>query len=849
MKRARRVTAKDVARAGTLPAYIKLLVSDLTNGKLDSKEHAAAYLHSLTEQPKGLDGKVQLEENAVLIAKAGAIRPLVTLVSNGTTLGQAHACGALATIAHDRPHYQQEILEADGVEALVYALRMGDASVQQFAVAALVALTEQPAFQAALLKAKGAVHTMVLLLKGSESDETATRACLTLAHLADHNPWAQDLIARCGAIPLLISLLEDGKSPEAVATLIACLTEAHAANRQEVVKLGGVPLLVALLSDIHVETTAQAAAALAAISSSPKQDVSRPQVTRDEKQARRLRRLIAKAGGLPPLLALAESRHLSAQRSSVHALAMLALNCLDNQQTIAAMGGITPLVMLCEMSVPAEVQAEAVLALAELSRHNRENQTAIAEAGGMHLLVALLRSTASPDVSREVAGALWTMSEKHAENKVLIAGVGGIPLLVDLLGSTTPRTPILATNALSSLALGNPTNQTEISSLLVNMLLNATRPETQEAASNAMWRIVRENPGDELGIAQAGGAGSLVKLLRGAKQPRVKAYALLSLSLAIDETNQAVVAEEGGVQPLVGLLASADAETREQAACALQKLAQNNSDTQVQIVKQGAVQPLIEILDQVSSDRTQEYAAAALSQLGLCRIGKHAIYRGGGVAPLVNILCDRHRQADATQYAASALSRLAQETARKRTGPTSTAAESSSQTSQAEQIAEAGAIEPLVALLSGEKGSEAQEESAGALEALARYASNRIAISEMGGIGPLVTLLGSPNEKAREHAELALVRLSIEGSTRVLIIEKLVGMLKDDQNVAAQEQAAAALANLARESVENRTSILRADGIPWLLELLQSSSRKTKENSASAISQLANKSRENQDAM
>ena len=119
----------------------------------------------------------------------------------------------------------------------------------------------------------------------------------------------------------------------------------------------------------------------------------------------------------------------------------------------------------------------------------------------------------------------------------------------------------------------------------------------------------------------------------------------------------------------------------------------------------------------------------------------------------------------------------------------------------------------------------------------------------MGGIGPLVALLGSTNAKAREHAELALVRLSIESSTRVLIIEQLVGMLKADRGVDAQEQAAAALANLARESVENRTSILKADGIPGLLKLLKSDSRRAKENSASAISQLAYKNRDNQNAM
>ena len=156
------------------------------------------------------------------------------------------------------------------------------------------------------------------------------------------------------------------------------------------------------------------------------------------------------------------------------------------------------------------------------------------------------------------------------------------------------------------------------------------------------------------------------------------------------------------------------------------------------------------------------------------------------------------------------------------------AAAMAAKTKKAEMIASAGAITPLVNLLSGTRGAEAQQESAGALWALADCANNRVAITESGGIGPLVMLLGCENAKAREHAELALVRLSIEGSNRVIIIEQLVGMLADARGTAAQEQAAAALANLARESVENRTSILKANGVPRLLHLLHSTSMKAK---------------------
>jgi hypothetical protein len=62
-------------------------------------------------------------------------------------------------------------------------------------------------------------------------------------------------------------------------------------------------------------------------------------------------------------------------------------------------------------------------------------------------------------------------------------------------------------------------------------------------------------------------------------------------------------------------------------------------------------------------------------------------------------------------------------------------------------------------------------------------------------------------------------------------------------------QAAAALANLARESEDNRKSIVDANGIAPLLELLDSTSSKAKENAVVAITQLCRGSKENQAAI
>jgi len=170
--------------------------------------------------------------------------------------------------------------------------------------------------------------------------------------------------------------------------------------------------------------------------------------------------------------------------------------------------------------------------------------------------------------------------------------------------------------------------------------------------------------------------------------------------------------------------------------------------------------------------------------------------------------------------------------------------------SKAVQIAEAGAIAPLITLLGGERGADAQEDAAGALYALADHGSNRLVITEAGGIAPLVALLGSVNVRARHHAEGTLVRLSIESGNRVLIIKQLVSMLdQGGSSSAVQEQAAAALANLARDSEDNCTSIVQAGGIPPLLAMMSSAANCGMESTLEALTLLAAKSKVNQEAI
>ena len=95
MTASRRVNARDVAQAGSLGNFIDQLIEQVKNANMETKEKCAGLLDNLCQQPKGLDG-IQSEENAVLVARAGAIKHLVALVIIGTPIAQLHACSALA---------------------------------------------------------------------------------------------------------------------------------------------------------------------------------------------------------------------------------------------------------------------------------------------------------------------------------------------------------------------------------------------------------------------------------------------------------------------------------------------------------------------------------------------------------------------------------------------------------------------------------------------------------------------------------------------------------------------------------------------------------------------------------
>ena len=862
-----------IAETG-LPPLVELLKS----GSTLAQTHAAATLAIVSRCS---------EAHPLAIAKLGGIEYLVGILRSGANSAQEQAAATVASISRVAAN-QLPIIQAGAIAPLVQLLKTGSSEAQMHAAEAVGNLARQPEGQELVQKANGIPKLLVLL--GSGAGVEVARALALLAH---ENESIQKEVCMLDGIAQLLALLS-GINTDAQAMASLAIAElasgANGKNRKRaqdaIAKAGGIGPLLQLIESRYPLVVCESVNAIAMVA----------------RGNRANQEIIASMGGIKPLVELSQAsrgEHVGGGTNPdfVQANACLALSCVcrnnePNQSAVADLGALPRLAILCKptqsassstvLLAPASGAAAAAAATTDLVGPLREAKALAFAAASNHY--APDKAFPVAFVAAEAAGALWSLSEGHDANKVSIAGSQAIPTLVGLLGSPNERAQRHGGSALVSLSIGQLENQEQVSQLLVE-LLSTTTDATQKRAAKTLWRVVKDNSQHEVAIAKAGGADNLVLLLRdAARKPstqEAKAYALWALSLCIDETNHAKVSEAGGIPPLVATLVRGDVLQKEQAACALAKLGRYHDDARAAIARAGGVEPLISLLDRCNADASelsQQHAAAALSELALLSSNKRAIERAGGISPLVALLweqpADQPESVESKRHAAAALARLSSEDpvevaaaaakALKEANADVDEAERGDEAaaerirqrhytkehekkkpSLAEQVAEAGAIAPLVKLLSGSKSTEAQAEAAGALWALADHAINRLAITENGGIGPLVALLGCEDPSARKHAEGALVRLSIEISNRSLIIKQLVSMLYDS-GTGAQEQAAAALANLARDSTDNRTSIVDAGGIPPLLALMRSSSNEAKEKTLQAITQLAHNSAPNQ---
>lgn len=348
---------------------------------------------------------------------------------------------------------------------------------------------------------------------------------------------------------------------------------------------------------------------------------------------------------------------------------------------------------------------------------------------------------------------------------------------------------------------------------------------------------------------------------------RANAIAALR-NLAQDNADtQALIAETGGIPPLVAHVASGDDAHKAFAAGVLWHLSAS-AERQVAIAEAGGIEPLV-VLARDGNAVQRENATGALMKLAETKGNQARIAKAGGIAVLLACIADEsNTEAVATSPMSSEpavdkkvvpkasvkyvkasgegspdipalLHHLKHGSRGDKTTALSTLSRWVASDDKAHTILNAGGISVLLNCLRDEREhSDVKTLVARTLRSLATIRAVQTEIGARGGAKPLIALVRRGNDSQQAAAAGALGRIALcpESSTAILEahgVPALVALLrsKDDD---VKLQSVAALRNLAIGR-HQRSVIVEAGGIPLLVSLLDGGTRAQRTQAAKVL--------------
>ncbi|CAL5206091.1 unnamed protein product [Lathyrus oleraceus] len=258
---------------------IRQLVSDLHSSSIEEQKQAAMEIRLIAKNKP---------ENRIKIAKAGAIKPLISLVSSQDLQLQEYGVTAILNLSLCDEN-KELIASAGAIKPLVRALNSGTSTAKENSACALLRLAQVEGNKAAIGRS-GAIPLLVNLLGsgGIRGKKDASTALYTLCTVKENKMRA----VKAGIMKVLVELMADfesnmvDKSAYVVSVLVS-VPEAKTALVEE----GGVPVLVEI-----VEVGSQRQKEIAA--------VILLQICDDSVT---YRTMVAREGAIPPLVALTQS--------------------------------------------------------------------------------------------------------------------------------------------------------------------------------------------------------------------------------------------------------------------------------------------------------------------------------------------------------------------------------------------------------------------------------------------------------------------------------------------------------------------------------------------------------------
>nr|CAB3461559.1 unnamed protein product [Digitaria exilis] len=243
-----------------------------------------------------------------------------------------------------------------------------------------------------------------------------------------------------------------------------------------------------------------------------------------------------------------------------------------------------------------------------VSLQQPEHQQLIIDAGALPLLVNLLRRHKSTINSRVVnsvikraADAITNLAHENSNIKTSVRMEGGIPPLVELLESQDLKVQRAAAGSLRTLAFKNDENKTQIVQCnalpTLILMLRSEDAAIHFEAVGVIGNLVHSSPNIKKEVLNAGALQPVIGLLSSSCTESQREAALLLGQFASadsdckDTHNQAGIAYNGGLLPLLKLLDSKNGSLQHNAAFALYGVA-DNEDYVSDFIKVGGVQKL-----------------------------------------------------------------------------------------------------------------------------------------------------------------------------------------------------------------------------------------------------------------
>ena len=779
----------------------KRLVAQLSAGSAGAQERSARAIWNLAADQA---------ESPVVILNAGALLPLVRMLSSGAGEARRAASGALSTLAKSSQQAQQAI--AAGLVGILGS----DAEASEQVTQLLLELAGESTNRIAIAET-GAVQKLVVQLR-SKRAKSRDLASATLAQLTADESCGSASVAECvaaGGVKALIGLLANSGAKMHAAEVLGHICHHSPDSCETIICAEGVEPLVKMLSDVQTnEAKLVAARVLRSLTAAS-----------EGAQA-----AIAAAGAMLPVIALMrEGEPIEAQVQAAGLVCSILLGHRAFQDEFVATDGLSELVGLLirgcatvsQLSIAHtyhEACTHAARALCELALAEPANQGNIADKGAIKPLITLLLSPDNASshqsdgilAAKEAAArALGALARDHAVNQAAIARAGGISPLVSLLGSGSMLVEKSSIEALAALSTGNVDNEVAIATMLVGLLQDQSS-QAIERAARAISRLATSSTSSQIALGKANAIPPLTSLLAtgvGANGPRAqKELAGAVWSMAQDNSpHQHALVEQDAVPALIAML-SGDASLYREAAGALAALAADSCETQQLIADRGGVLPLVALLSHDGA--AQDVAAAAIAHLATATEGlRKMISDAGSIPALVDLLASQ--SSDARTSATHALQSLVLDSP-------------SNQAAVAEQ---------LVRMFdNGIASGEAHEHATRLICNLCSdlstlstrcFSANCSAMATAGAIPRLIQQVQAGTEISQALGAEALVLMAVDTEKRVEISRQLVELLSVD-SVSVRQRAGRALRQVIEEANhEAQKALAIRAGLVSTLKLLQ----------------------------